>query len=144
MVGCCTISVVCVLIHRAYDLVVQHMNFGFACVGCPSLITLPTNCSIAQYFLLYINVIFEGQFSSTFGGFCPRGFVQGDFVQRGFVPGGFCPGGFCQGHFVQGDFVLIPYGVTQTQSIEAARHRPFSREESQKICRPQVMPRHSM
>ena len=48
-VGWCTISVVCVLIHPAYDLVVQYMNFGFACVGCPSLITLPTNCSIAQY-----------------------------------------------------------------------------------------------
>ena len=27
---------------------------------------IPPNCSIAQYFLLYINVIFEGQFSSTF------------------------------------------------------------------------------
>ena len=60
MVGWCTISVVCVLI--------QYMNFGFACVGWFSLITLPTNCSIAQYFLLYINVIFEGQFSSTFVG----------------------------------------------------------------------------
>ena len=37
-------------------------------VGCPSLITLPTTCFIALYFLLYINVIFEGQFSSTFVG----------------------------------------------------------------------------
>ena len=27
---------------------------------------IPPNCSIAQYFLLYINVIFESQFSSTF------------------------------------------------------------------------------
>ena len=54
MVGWCTISIVCALIHPAYDLVVQYMNFGFACVGCPSLITLPTNCSIAQYFLLYM------------------------------------------------------------------------------------------
>ena len=27
---------------------------------------IPPNCSIAQYFLLYVNVIFEGQFSSTF------------------------------------------------------------------------------
>ena len=27
---------------------------------------IPPNCSIAQYFLLYINVILEGQFSSTF------------------------------------------------------------------------------
>ena len=27
---------------------------------------IPPNCSIAQYFLLYINVIFEGQFPSTF------------------------------------------------------------------------------
>ena len=27
---------------------------------------IPPNCSIAQYFLLYRNVIFEGQFSSTF------------------------------------------------------------------------------
>ena len=27
---------------------------------------IPPNCSIAQYFLLFINVIFEGQFSSTF------------------------------------------------------------------------------
>ena len=27
---------------------------------------IPPNCSIAQCFLLYINVIFEGQFSSTF------------------------------------------------------------------------------
>ena len=27
---------------------------------------IPPNCSIAQYFLLYINVIFEGQFFSTF------------------------------------------------------------------------------
>ena len=34
MVGCwCTISVVCVLIHPAYDLVIQYMNFCFACVG---------------------------------------------------------------------------------------------------------------
>ena len=55
----------CVLIHPVYDLVVQYMNFGFACVGCLSLLTLPTNCSIAQYFLLYINVTFEGQFSSS-------------------------------------------------------------------------------
>ena len=59
---------VCVLIHLAYDLVVKYMNFGFACVGCPSLITLPTSFSIAQHFILYINVIFEGQFSSTFVG----------------------------------------------------------------------------
>ena len=78
MVGCwCTISVVCmcVLIHPAYDLVVKYMNFGFASVGCPSLITLPTSFSIAQYFLLYINVIFEGQFSSTFVG---RDIFHGD------------------------------------------------------------------
>ena len=68
MVGWCTISIVCVLIHPVYDLVIQYMNFGFACVGSLSLITLPTNCSIAQYFLLHINVIFEGQFSSTFVG----------------------------------------------------------------------------
>ena len=68
MVGWCTISIMCVLNHPRYDLVVQYINFGFACVGCPSLITLLTNCSIAQYFLLHINVIFEGQFSSTFVG----------------------------------------------------------------------------
>ena len=68
MVGWCTIFVVCVLVHPAYDLVVQYMNFGFAGDSYPSLITLPTNCSIAQYFLLYINVIFKGQFSSTFVG----------------------------------------------------------------------------
>ena len=73
MVGWCTISVVCVLIHPAYDLVVQYMNFGFACVGCPSLMTLPTNCSIAQYFLL------EGQFSSTFVG---RDIFHGDEVVK--------------------------------------------------------------
>ena len=79
MVGWCTISVVCVLIHPAYDLVVQYMNFGFACVGCPSLITLPTDCSIAQYFLLYINVIFEGRFSSTFVG---RDIFYGDEVVK--------------------------------------------------------------
>ena len=81
MVGCwCTISVVCVLTdHLAYDLVVQYMNFGFACVGCPSLITLPTICSIAQYFLLYINVILEGQFSSTFVG---RDIFHGDEVVK--------------------------------------------------------------
>ena len=61
MVGWCTISVVCVLIHPAYDLVGQYINFGFACVGCPSLITLLTNCSIAQYFLLYVGRdIFHG------------------------------------------------------------------------------------
>ena len=48
-------------------------------VGCPSLITLPTNCSIAQYFLLYINVIFEGQFSSTFVG---RDIFHGDEVVK--------------------------------------------------------------
>ena len=65
MVGWCTISIVCVLIHPTYDLVVQNMNFGFACVGCPSLITLPTDCTIAQYFLFYI---FESQFFSTFVG----------------------------------------------------------------------------
>ena len=75
MVGWCTISVVYVFIHPAYDLVVQYMNFGFACVGCLSLITLPTNCSIAQHFLLYINVIFEGQVSSTFVG---RDIFHGD------------------------------------------------------------------
>ena len=69
MVGWCTISVVCLLIHPAYDLLVQYMSFGFACIVCPSLITLPTICSIAQYFLLHINVIFEGQFSSTFVGY---------------------------------------------------------------------------
>ena len=78
MVGWRTISVVFVLIHPAYELVVQHMNFGFACVGCPSLI-IPTNCSIAQYFLLYINVIFEGQFSSTFVG---RDIFHGDKVVK--------------------------------------------------------------
>ena len=27
---------------------------------------IPPNCSTAQYILLYINVIFKGQFSSTF------------------------------------------------------------------------------
>ena len=27
---------------------------------------IPPNCSTAQYFLLYINVIFKGQFSSAF------------------------------------------------------------------------------
>ena len=79
MVGWCTISVVCVLIHPAYDLVVQYMNFGFACVGCPAPITLATNCSIAQYFLLYMNVIFEGQFSSTFAG---RDIFHGDEVVK--------------------------------------------------------------
>ena len=80
MVGCwCTISVVCVLIHPVYDLVIQYMNFGFACVGCPSLITLPTSFSIAQYLLLYINVIFEGQFSSTFVG---RDIFNGDEVVK--------------------------------------------------------------
>ena len=78
MVGWCTISIVCVLIHPAYDFVIQYMNFGFACVGCP-LITLPTNCSIAQHFLLYINVIFEGQFSSTFVG---RDIFHGDEVVK--------------------------------------------------------------
>ena len=51
MVGWCTISVVCVLIHPAYDLAVQCINFGFASVGCPSLITLPTNCYTTQYFV---------------------------------------------------------------------------------------------
>ena len=71
----------CVLIHPACNLVVQYMNFGFACVGCPSLITLSTNCSIAQYFLLYTNVIFEGQFFFTFGG---RDIFHGDeVVKRG-------------------------------------------------------------
>ena len=71
----------CVLIHPAYNLVVQYMNFGFACVGCPSLITLPTNYSIAQFFLLCTNVIFEGQFSSTLGG---RDIFHGDeVVKRG-------------------------------------------------------------
>ena len=79
MVVWCNISVVCVLIHPAYDLVVQYINFGFARVGCPSLITLPTNCSISQYFLLYINVIFEGQFSSTFVG---RDIFDGDEVVK--------------------------------------------------------------
>ena len=79
MVGWCTISVVCVLIHSVHDLVIQHMNFGFACAGCPSLITLPTNYSIAQYFLLYINVIFEGQCSSTFVG---RDIFHGDEVVK--------------------------------------------------------------
>ena len=79
MVGWCTISVVCVLIHPAYDLVAQCMNFDFACVACPSPITLPTNCSIAQYFLLYINVIFESQFSSTFVG---RDIFHGDEVVK--------------------------------------------------------------
>ena len=70
----------CVLIHPAYNLVVQYMNFGFACVGCPSLITLPTNYSIAQYFLLYTNVIFEGQLT-TFGG---RDIFHGnEVVKRG-------------------------------------------------------------
>ena len=69
----------CVLIHLAYDLVVQCMNFGFAGFGCPSLITLPTNCFIAQYFLLYMNVIFEGQFSSTFVG---RDIFHGDEVVK--------------------------------------------------------------
>ena len=62
MVGWLYISVVCVLIHPAYNLVVQYMNFGFACVGCT-------------------NVIFEGQFSSTFGG---RDIFHGDeVVKRG-------------------------------------------------------------
>ena len=79
MVGWCTISVVCLVIHPAYDLVAQYINFGFACVGCPSLITLPTNCSIAQYFLLYINIIFKGQFSSTFVG---RDIFHGDEVVK--------------------------------------------------------------
>ena len=79
MVGWWTISVVRVLIHPGYDLVVQYMNFGFVCVGCPCLITLPTNCSITQYFLLYINVIFEGQFSSTFVG---RDIFRGDEVVK--------------------------------------------------------------
>ena len=79
MVGWCTISVVCVLIYPAYDLVVQYMSFGFECVGCPSLITLPINCSTAHYFLLYINVIFEGQFSSTFVG---RDIFHGDEVVK--------------------------------------------------------------
>ena len=69
----------CVLIHPVYDLVVQYMNFGFACVGCPSLITLLTNCSIAQCFPLYINVIFEGLFSSTFVG---RDIFHGDEVVK--------------------------------------------------------------
>ena len=79
MVGWCTASVLCVLIHPAYDLVVQYMNFGFACVGCPSLNTLPTNCSNSQCFLLYINVIFEGQFSSKFVG---RDIFHGDEVVK--------------------------------------------------------------
>ena len=79
MVSWCTISVVCVLIHPAYDLIVQYMNFGFACVSCPSLITLSTNCSIAQCFPLYINVIFEGQFSATFVG---RDIFNGDQVVK--------------------------------------------------------------
>ena len=80
MAGCwCTISIVCVLIHPAYDLVVQYMNFGLACVGCPSLITLPTIYSIAQYFLFNINVIFEGQFSATFVG---RDIFHGDEVVK--------------------------------------------------------------
>ena len=79
MVGWCTISIVCVLIHPAYHLVVQYMDFSFVCVGCPSLITLPANCSIAQCFLLYINVIFEGQFSFTFVG---RDIFHGDEVVK--------------------------------------------------------------
>ena len=79
MAGWFTIPVVCVLIHPAYDLVVHYMNFGFACVGCTSLITLPTNCSIAQYFLLYINVIFKGQVSSTVVG---RDIFDGDDVVK--------------------------------------------------------------
>ena len=79
MVGWCTTSVVCVLIQPAYDLVVQYMNFCFAFVGCPSLITHPTNYSIAQYFLLYTNVIFEDQFSSTFVG---RDIFHGDEVVK--------------------------------------------------------------
>ena len=69
----------CVLIHPPYDLVVKYMHFGFACVDFPSLITLPTSFSIAQYFLLYINVIFEGQFSSTFVG---RDIFLGDEVVK--------------------------------------------------------------
>ena len=79
MVGWCTISIVCELIHPVYDLVIQYMNFGFACVGFPSLIALPTNCSISQYFLLHINVVFEGQFSSTFVG---RDIFDGDEVVK--------------------------------------------------------------
>ena len=89
MVGCwCTISVVCVCSFTLrIDLVVKYMNFGFACVGCPSLITLPTICSIAQYFLLYINVIFEGRFSSIFEGqfsstFVGRDIFHGDEVVK--------------------------------------------------------------
>ena len=37
------------------------------------------------------------------------------------------------------EFVCRLYGVTQTPSVDATKHRFFSGEESQKICHPQVM-----
>ena len=42
------------------------------------------------------------------------------------------------------EFICRLYGVTQTPSVDAARHILFSGEESQKIYYPQVMHCHSM
>ena len=62
-----------------YGRLVAFNKAMHACVGCLFLLTLPTNCSIFQYFLLYINVILEGQFFSTFVRF---DIFHGDEVEK--------------------------------------------------------------
>ena len=41
------------------------------------------------------------------------------------------------------EFICRPYGVTQTTSVDAARHILIPGEESQKICHSQMMHCHS-